>query len=66
MLNWIKDNYPLLPGIILLIYSFKYYNRKVWYWISIDDEISKKGFYLKIIGFILIILGYFIKVSYLI
>lgn len=65
MIEWLKHNYPLLPGLIVLFLSLRYHKRKVWWWVSLDDEFTVLGSILIIFGFMLFFIGVFIKLTYL-
>ena len=65
MLSCLKHNWPLLPGILLLLLSLKYYKFKHFPWATFDDEVSWKHIVLGIIGFILFFIGVYYKFEYL-
>ena len=65
MIEWIKNNYPLIPGIILIIISQFYYKRKVKWWVSFGDKYEGIGKYFIIMGIILLFIGIFIRDVYL-
>lgn len=65
MINWFNNNWCLIPGIILLIFSMIFIKRKVWWWTSFDDEIPIKSLILMILGFLLYFIGWWYKLEYL-
>jgi hypothetical protein len=64
--EWFKYNWPLLPGIILILYSRRHCKYKIWWWASFDDKYTAAGGILFIMGIILIFVGIWIKLFYLI
>jgi hypothetical protein len=57
MVEWFQRNWPLLPGIILYLFSLRYYDKKVWWWYSFGDKIKWQGVILTICAWILFIIG---------
>ena len=57
--QYIIENYPLLPGIFVMIYCLRY-RIKVGegYW---GHDLTTKGYYILICGIILVFIGNFVK-----
>lgn len=60
-IQYIIHNYFYLPGGLVMIYSIRYSKKEAPGYF--DRELTEKGYYCLLIGFILIFIGHFIKIA---